>query len=466
MVRLSFSRLSAQLGLAVLLLVLAGCGDQCPSDGERGVVLSSVTNSEPMTASTEGLVGTVTYHGFANSRTVSWTRPGVVEHTVETGTFDVAGISIHLIFSPEDAGATGEAWILGRPLDPTTGEATTEVVLRRYLDANADGLFDTNTFVAAFSMDPGRDVRLTASGFDDQSGTLYFFDSDLSDLFVAWDTNADLRPDTTSSVPFVAGNWSDDPDLPGEDVYVDPETGEVATTRLGPAARIDSLWEPGPGSVIAMGSAVAVGRFTDTNADHVADSFETITAVGQPGLLDPAIAGMTEVALLGARSSEIALDVVDAEDVLLETLGSGVIPISSANVTLSRALVEGERVRARDIGTSEVNEPTRVTEIIAWIRPKHLATQPTEQAAQIVLEGFHLSRLSMVRLARMDEETKRVEITLFHTVSPDGKSVALQIPALDESWEGGVLLEFIEGTGPSAVAVATMHFDVCAVGDG
>ena len=222
--------------------------------------------------------------------------------------------------------------------------------LYRYHDSNSDGYPDVGTETKLF--DTGSSPAYVTNIYYMQSGTIYLLDRRCQDICRATDANGDNWPDTVAATPFA--KFDDYPGVGFEKIrdLEAMDTSSHGTMVLGFVER--NRMDATKGRFRVPYTA----RFVDSDSNGVADSAMANephkAPYGSGSFLERsrvfAYAGATQLTISSgglATSTPIEvwrLNAAGDEDLLL---GSGALAEKFGTVTVSPALVQGDRIRAR-----------------------------------------------------------------------------------------------------------------------
>jgi hypothetical protein len=253
--------------------------------------------------------------------------------------------------------------------------------------------------------------------------------------------------------------------------YEDPETLQTEMYADGLSAKATDLSGAEASGVYASAApGTEVGLFRDTNGDGVADVVDEAlpTNLVEPSIVNsPLVDGMKYILVAGSIGASVQIVTLNPDDTVSEVLSTMMLENGSASVTLATPLGEEARVQARDTTNSLYGLVETVGTATLHIDPTTtgpVAIDVTE-VTTLVLKGANLDRVETVVLHH--ESSGLAPQSLTFTVSADGRSITIDVPALPETWEGVGFLDISEGDiDDDELPFAIITCQVCAVEDG
>lgn len=453
--------MTIQRTLTITALLLLLCASACGGGDDSGPAAGDGPR-EPMpllaiteVTSSQAQLGGTAYQSTSSAESLHWSRASTIDpHDLLVGDLSLGAFLPHQIVLPGAAGATGEVWILGR-----TTSAPIQIQLRSYLDSDANGIVEVGSYTTLFaSTGP---TLITSAVFSETEGTLYMLDQPTYDIYRAYDTGTDERPDTLASAIFAAGTWVPGNPTPQTYTYIDPDTSESITLPNGRTSLAHVLASPSA-SGVDVWAAQLIGRFADTNWDGVADS------VTQPGAtLSPLIAefdltaGMNSIQVRGHRGAALEVRRVDDSGSTLEVLGSTTLADTMAVVALTGSLTAGQRVRVADTTNALQSGSHKVSAARAYVFHHQQIVLKLPASRDIIFQGVNLASIDSVRLLRASDPA--VNLSLTFTVSGDGRTLTATVPNNAVTWDGYADLQLRDDEldPPLGPFVATLGCTVC-----
>lgn len=434
--------------LLVSAIALIGCG----SDGAPSLRTAASAQWS------SGFEDTLVHHAFRVDEVVYSCQSDVagltyIDETGETVSIALPGVFPQHLITPGSAGAASEIWVVA-------GNGSGDMSLRAYTDQTGDGVVDSASEQTLFSS--SRPDVTRSAAIHVESGTVYLLECGTGNIYRARDTNGDQRPDVLDAVPFVHGAW-----IPGHpDLYfidsVDPDTGVTIQNPAGVTAVARKIREATETSVLID----LVGVATDSDADGVADDLKHHLdgqSVAPSALAGKLVAGSVNVPVQGAWGSSLELREVDEQGAVLATIATTTLTRSSGVLQASVGLDESDLYVIHDVtlGLDSFTYTVLPAELIVEA-PDDPVSFTEGETSTIVLPGANLDLIDQVQLVS-SELNGPAQISLTYTVAPNGRSIEVAVPALNSSWVGMALLNFVDDGPPQEFSIVC---DVCAADEG